>query len=204
MYIFGAGAFGRETCDAVLASHGLISGFISDAEPDHPVPYPILTLEEFFELEDGEVVIAVSDPVARFEIARRLDVHKVRYGSVAHPLAGFGSEVSQLDGSIVLGQTFISTNAHLGRHAHINYGVTLGHDSVAEDFVTVLPNATIGGGVRLGSRVTIGSGAVILPRLTIGEGSVVGAGAVVTKNVEPGTVVVGVPARVLRTLQNHS
>jgi UDP-2-acetamido-3-amino-2,3-dideoxy-glucuronate N-acetyltransferase len=45
---------------------------------------------------------------------------------------------------------------------------------------------------------SIGSSAVILPGLTIGEGALVGAGAVVTTNVEPWTVVAGCPARFLR------
>lgn len=45
---------------------------------------------------------------------------------------------------------------------------------------------------------SIGAGAVILPGLTIGENAVVGAGAVVTKDVPPGKIVVGNPARVIR------
>jgi len=51
---------------------------------------------------------------------------------------------------------------------------------------------------RVCHRASIGSGAVILGGVTIGEGSLVGAGAVVTHDVEPGQTVVGVPARVLR------
>jgi len=47
----------------------------------------------------------------------------------------------------------------------------------------------------------IGAGAVILPNITIGEGAVVGANAVVTKDVEPYTIVAGVPARVIRKLK---
>lgn len=46
--------------------------------------------------------------------------------------------------------------------------------------------------------VWVGFGAVILPGVTIGRGSIVGAGAVVTKDVEPYTVVAGVPARVIK------
>src|SRR4051812_6584913 len=45
---------------------------------------------------------------------------------------------------------------------------------------------------------SIGSGAVILAGVTIGAGALVGAGAVVTKDVAPGAVVAGVPARLLR------
>lgn len=47
----------------------------------------------------------------------------------------------------------------------------------------------------------IGAGAIILPNVTIGRGAVVGAGAVVTKNVEPYSVVVGVPAKVIKRLK---
>ena len=43
----------------------------------------------------------------------------------------------------------------------------------------------------------IGAGAVLLPGITIGEGAMVGAGAVVTKDVAPGTTVIGNPARPL-------
>jgi acetyltransferase-like isoleucine patch superfamily enzyme len=46
--------------------------------------------------------------------------------------------------------------------------------------------------------VSLGSAALILGGLTVGEGAIVGAGAVVTKDVSPGTVVAGVPARALR------
>ena len=44
----------------------------------------------------------------------------------------------------------------------------------------------------------IGAGALILPAVTVGEGAVVAAGAVVTRDVSPHTIVAGVPARVIR------
>lgn len=47
----------------------------------------------------------------------------------------------------------------------------------------------------------IGTGAIILPNVTIGEFAVVGAGSVVTKDVPPKTIVVGVPAKVIKSLE---
>lgn len=52
--------------------------------------------------------------------------------------------------------------------------------------------------VRIGAWADIGVNAVILPGVTIGKGAIVGAGAVVTADVDPFTIVAGVPARLLR------
>ena len=52
--------------------------------------------------------------------------------------------------------------------------------------------------VRVGAWADIGTGAVLLPGVTIGEGSIIGAGAVVTHDVPPFSIVAGVPARFMR------
>jgi acetyltransferase-like isoleucine patch superfamily enzyme len=49
--------------------------------------------------------------------------------------------------------------------------------------------------VKVEAWADIGTGAILLPGVTIGKGSIVGAGAVVTRDVEPFSVVAGVPAR---------
>ena len=50
--------------------------------------------------------------------------------------------------------------------------------------------------------VWIGAGAIIMPGVTIGNGAVVGAGSVVTKDVEPRTIVAGNPARFIRRVDD--
>ena len=52
--------------------------------------------------------------------------------------------------------------------------------------------------VVLGDDVWVGHGAILLPGVEIGTGAVVGAGAVVTKDVAPFTIVAGVPAKIIR------
>ena len=52
--------------------------------------------------------------------------------------------------------------------------------------------------VRIGAWADIGTNAVILPGVTVGKGSIIGAGAVVTADVPPFSVVAGVPAKFLR------
>jgi acetyltransferase-like isoleucine patch superfamily enzyme len=55
--------------------------------------------------------------------------------------------------------------------------------------------------IRVKKRASIGSGAIIMSGVTIGERAMVGAGAVVTKDVPDAAVVAGVPARILRYVQ---
>lgn len=59
----------------------------------------------------------------------------------------------------------------------------------------------VGGGVRIEDDCWIGAGAIILNGVTIGKGSVVGAGAVVTKDVAPYTIVAGNPARKIKDIE---
>ena len=91
----------------------------------------------------------------------------------------------------------MTTNIHLGMGSQINLVCTIGHDSIIGDFVTMSPGATISGNVTIGSFATIGSNASVIPGVTLGEGCTVGAGAAVIRDVEPGTTVVGVPARTI-------
>ncbi len=80
----------------------------------------------------------------------------------------------------------IGEDASIGPDAVI---ITLGHDPQNHDF------ANSGGDVTIGKRAFIGYRAMVMPGVTVGEGGVVAAGAVVTKDVPPFTIVAGVPAR---------
>jgi acetyltransferase EpsM len=73
--------------------------------------------------------------------------------------------------------------------------VTVGHDCVLHDYVTVFLGVNIAGNVTLHEGVTVGGGATVLPGVTVGAGATIGAGAVVVRDVPPGVTVKGVPAR---------
>ena len=52
--------------------------------------------------------------------------------------------------------------------------------------------------VHIGNNVWLGAGVIVMPGVTIGDNSVIGAGSVVTKDIPPYSVAVGVPARVIK------
>jgi galactoside O-acetyltransferase len=102
---------------------------------------------------------------------------------------------------------FIGPNCSFTGHAPIDIAdevmiahkvnlVTSGHPvepGRRREYITAAP-------ISLGPNVWIGAAATVLPGVRIGEGSVVAAGAVVTRDVAPATLVAGVPAQVVRTL----
>ena len=88
--------------------------------------------------------------------------------------------------------TIVSTGAVLFAGSRIGARVILGDQSCVRERVEIGDDVVVGRGAR------IGGGAILCPAVEIGEEAYVGAGAVVTKDVAPRTVVVGNPARVLR------
>lgn len=88
----------------------------------------------------------------------------------------------------------------IGAHCGISSGVIIYSRTYDRTGSVPLSEAkTIYAPVRIGDGVHIGMGVRIMPGVTIGDDAVIGAGAVVTQHVEPGTTVVGVPARPVGT-----
>jgi acetyltransferase-like isoleucine patch superfamily enzyme len=73
--------------------------------------------------------------------------------------------------------------------------VSLGHDSVLEDYSQICPGARISGGCRIGKQAFLGSNASLTPGVAVGYGAVVGANSHAVRTVRPGLTVVGCPAR---------
>jgi acetyltransferase-like isoleucine patch superfamily enzyme len=114
------------------------------------------------------------------------------------------------DGNIC-SHCFIENKVIVGDRVTIKCGVQLWDGVTLEDDVFVGPNATFTNDLKPRSRNTsakllptlvkkgasIGANATILPGLTIGEGAMIGAGSVVTRDVPPGSIMVGNPARIV-------
>lgn len=93
-------------------------------------------------------------------------------------------------------------NVHASTHVVIGAGSRLANDVVVidNDFHEVAPGSGVRRApIRIGKDVWIGVRAIVLPGVSIGDGSVVAAGTIVTKDVPTGSLVAGVPGRVVQT-----
>jgi serine O-acetyltransferase len=95
---------------------------------------------------------------------------------------------------------------------HYGLGVVVGQAAKIGERVLIKQNVTIGisgrlaeiGTPRIGDDVYIGTGAKILGPITIGSGSVIGANSVVTMDIPPNSLVVGIPGRISKSNINRA
>jgi acetyltransferase-like isoleucine patch superfamily enzyme len=143
--------------------------------------------------------------IGRAAIARHPETFEIGDGVVIGEQAFIQG---RFDGRCVIGaRTWIGPQAYLdARDLVIEEAVGLGpgarvlgseHTGVPADVPIIETDLEIKP-VRICDWADIGVNAVILPGVTVGKGAIVGAGAVVTHDVEPFSIVAGVPARLLR------
>ena len=118
--------------------------------------------------------------------------------SLVHPQALIDTKVTYGDNVIIEMGTAIHTNSSIGNNVFLGGDALIGHHNKIGNHILVGGNVSLGGAVVVEDYVSIGVGASIKPGVRLGKGSVVGVGAAVVQDVNPGVVVVGVPAKPIK------
>jgi sugar O-acyltransferase (sialic acid O-acetyltransferase NeuD family) len=206
--ILGAGGGAKsvlwllETINEVRQTWNVV-GLIDENPALHGTLYgelPILGGFEWFDSHRAAVVHGVGSPATRRRFAARARERKLEFASAIAPDVRHSRFVSFGEGCIVASGTVLTSNITIGSHCLINLTCTIGHDAVIEDYCTLAPGVHLSGFTHLEEGVELGAGAVVIPGKRIGKGALVGAGAVVTADIPPNTLAVGVPAKVIKAV----
>jgi sugar O-acyltransferase (sialic acid O-acetyltransferase NeuD family) len=199
--IIGGGGHAKVLASMLLLCERKVLGFV-DLEPSPPLlGIRCLGDDTVVKLHSPRDVQLVNGVGSTGSIARRQDVHDrftregYRFASVIHPSSLIAAEAQIEEGVQVMAGAVIQAGTKIGANSIVNSGAIIDHDCALGAHVHVAPGAVLSGGVRVGDGAHIGTGACVIQGIVIGSGSVVGAGAVVTKDVPPGVVTVGVPAK---------
>ena len=205
LVVVGAGGFGREALDvaeaaiaagATFRTRGVVDSNPSELSVNRLAARGVELLgTEWRQHLDAEFIIGIGNPDIRSRIAAQIAAAGGRFATIVHPASTIGSSASVGAGVVVCAGVAVSTNVVLEDHVHLNPNATVGHDAVLSRWVSVNPGAIVSGEVRVGEGALIGAGAVVLQGLSVGEHATVGAMACVIRDVPPGTIVKGVPAR---------
>jgi len=157
----------------------VLGGF--DVVPDIVVGDP----EAFF------VNLVTGSARSRHEVGESLDLMGCRLTNLIHPSVDL-TDVEVGVGVYVQNGVFIQAGSRIADNVAINVGSVLAHESSVDKSTFIAPMVTITGEVKIGRGVLVGASACITPLLVIGDWATIGAGAVIIRDVEPGTTVVGV------------
>jgi sugar O-acyltransferase (sialic acid O-acetyltransferase NeuD family) len=208
--VYGASGCGRGVMPLVrqsLAARGIAADDIVFIDDGHHAPpafngHPVLSYERFIDADASSrtVVLAIANGQIRERLACRCADDGIRFMDARASNVVIMDDVVVGEGAVLSPFVTLTSNIRIGRHFHANLYSYVEHDCVIGDFVTFAPGVQCNGNVRIEDFAYVGAGAILRQGtpsspLIIGRGATIGMGAVVTRDVEPETTVVGVPAR---------
>jgi sugar O-acyltransferase (sialic acid O-acetyltransferase NeuD family) len=166
------------------------------------------SFERYLDSQDFEIsthfVIAIGGDKGkeRILIKEKFEKYNILPTTVIHKTAWVDETAIIEEGAQILGMAAISAGVQIGAQTIINTNATIDHETYIGKGCHIMPAAAVARCVTIEDFCTVGTNATILPRLVLKKESIVGAGSVVTKNIEESLTVIGVPAKTYIREQN--
>jgi sugar O-acyltransferase (sialic acid O-acetyltransferase NeuD family) len=194
--VIGAGGHAKVVASTIIAAGSEVVGFFVSEPPQIATSIfgiPVRGMNELDSKDCPNAIIGIGQNDVRKKLSQELPFNWI---SVVHPFSWVHPDVQIGAGTIICAGSIVQPGAKIGSHVIINTKSSVDHDTIVGNF-SHISVAHLAGGASIEEGVFLALNSVVLPYLQVGAWATVGAGAVVTKNVEPNTTVVGIPARAL-------
>lgn len=205
LVIIGTGGVGRETALIVedinmVKEEWNLLGFIDDNKDlinKNINGYRVIGDRVYLNSSDKEiyVIIAIANNYVKEDLVNYLTNENIKYATLIHPSVRTNNTIQIGEGSIIYPGVIMTVNIKVGNHVIVSPKCGIGHDTIIEDYVTLLWNVNVSGAERIRQGATLGSGSTIIQGLEIGKNSFIGAGSVVIRDIQANKIAVGVPSR---------
>ena len=197
--IIGAGGHAKVVASTLLAQGHQVIGFYDDNSETWgssilgiPIIGPVSDLTS--DRCDGAIV-GVGDNKVRKNLVRRMDLNWI---TAIHPFSWVHPDVLIGVGTVICAGSIVQPGARIGAHVILNTKASVDHDCAVGDYVHISV-AHLAGGATAEEGAFLALGSTVLPGLHVGAWALLGAGSVATKDIPPGSIAVGNPARVIKS-----
>jgi acetyltransferase EpsM len=205
--VVGCGGHGRVVLDILLAAgqHHVV-GFIDSNEQlrgrrvDGKKVLGDMSVIEALKDEESvqAAVVAIGDNGVRREFSEACELAGLELVNAIHPSANIAQNVTLGRNVVVAAGALVCAHCQIGDSAILNTGCIVDHETMIGTATHICPGARLAGRVTVEAGAFVGIGATVIQNIRIGCEAIVGAGAVVISDVEPLSVVVGVPAKTIQ------
>ena len=213
--IIGAGAQGREVLEilrhqAQTQSEIQALGFIDDdikLRSQIIDGAPVLGTFDWFQgVDRGEVAVICASgfPETRKHLADRAAAIGLRFANAISPVAYVSPNAVMGEGVVIYQNGSAARGAFIGDHSIINIGAIVSHDTKLGSYATLNPGVNLAGNISVGEGCYLGIGCSVIQGINIGAWTTIGAGAAVVSDIPAKVIAVGVPARVIKTIEKGS
>lgn len=201
--VVGAGGHAKVVVSVILAA-GMKIAAIYDDDPEkwgweisgYKVLGPLSAIDD---TGRGPAIMAIGDNSLRKKLVSRFK--RLSWIKVIHPAAYVHPSVRIGAGTVVFAGAVVQPDSLIGEHCILNTGATIDHDCIIGNYAHISPGVNLAGSVSISEGVFIGIGSAVIIGVKIGEWTTVGAGSAVIKELPSNAVAVGVPAKVIRSIE---
>lgn len=183
----------------------LIGFYDKDPSENSMFGYPVYDEKELAYDRKIAVACGAGIPSVRQKIMVRIKGQNTAwfFPTLISPNAVVSKHAQIGEGTLIYpGAMIMAGDVKIGDFAVVHINSTVGHDSHVGDYVQINPGCNISGWSRLDGSVMVGTGVKIIPKIHVGNNAIIGAGAVVTKDIPENCTAVGVPAKIIKKVNN--